>query len=124
MNTSVRRLRFEQILGALGKHTAVWLFCLFILVPILYIGISSFKTNIEINRVLSLPAAPDLDNYLKVLQNPLIITATLNSLFVTASAMIMSVFASSLAGYAIGRARTRFFALVYIFFLSSLMIPT
>ena len=123
ITTSNRRSRAEQILETLSKHAIVWMFCLFILVPILYIVISSFKTNIEINRVLSLPAAPNLDNYLKVVQNPLIITGTLNSLFVTSSAMIMAVFASSLAGYAIGRAKTRFFVLVYIFFLSSLMIP-
>ncbi len=124
MHASARRPRAEQVLEMLGKHAVVWLFCLFILIPILYIGISSFKTNIEINRVLSLPATPNLENYLKVVQNPLIITGTLNSLFVTASAMFIAVFASSLAGYAIGRARTRLFALIYVFFLSSLMIPS
>ena len=124
ITSGTRRPRAEQVLEALGKHAVVWLFCLFILIPILYIGISSFKSNIEINRVLSLPAAPDLENYLKVVQNPLIVTGTLNSLFVTASAMIMAVFAAALAGYAIGRARTRFFVVIYVFFLSSLMIPT
>jgi len=113
-----------RIVGGLTKHAFVWLFCLFILIPILYIGISSVKTNVEINRVLSLPAAPNLDNYAKVFQNPLIITGTLNSLFVTASAMIIAILASSLAGYAIGRAKARLFVVVYVFFLSSLMIPT
>jgi raffinose/stachyose/melibiose transport system permease protein len=115
---------FESFFVALPKHVFVWAFCIFILLPIGYIVLSSFKTNEEINRVLSFPAQPNLNNYLKVFQNPLISTGTFNSLFITCTALLISISASALAGYSIGRAKTKLFVAFYLFFLSSLMIPT
>jgi raffinose/stachyose/melibiose transport system permease protein len=105
------------------QYLFVGVFCLLVLIPISYVVLSSLKTNEEINRVLSLPAAPNLDNYAKVIQNPLVTSGLLNSLFITGTSMLIAVTISALAGYAIGRARTRIFVAAYLLFLSSLMIP-
>lgn len=110
-------------LNDLPRYLIVGVFCLFVLIPIGYVVISSFKTNEEINRVLSFPRSLHIDNYRKVIENPLVINGLFNSLFITSTSMFIAVIVSSLAGYAIGRARTPIFAAAYLLFLSSLMIP-
>ncbi len=109
--------------AALLRYAIVYLACALVLIPIAYVVMSSFKTNEEINRVLSLPAALNLSNYEKVAQNPLVSSGLFNSLFITITSMTIAVTVSALAGYAIGRSRTRLFLAAYLFFLSSLMIP-
>ena len=110
-------------IGATMRQLAIWLLCVFILFPIGYIVLSSFKTNAEINRVLSLPASPSFANYQKVLDSPLFATGTVNSFVVTISALVIGVAVSALAGYAVGRQRGRLFVLIYGLFVMSLMIP-
>ena len=108
---------------AVLAHLFVWALSLLILLPIGYIVLSSFKTNAEINRVLTLPASPSFDNYRKVFASPLFASGTLNSFAITMCALIIGVLVSSLAGYAIGRQRGRLFVLIYGLFVMSLMIP-
>lgn len=110
-------------LSAVVRHSVVWTLCVLVLLPIAYIVVSSVKTNIEINRVLTLPAAPSFDNYLTVLRSPLFISGTLNSVVVTGGALLLGVSVSALAGYAVGRQRGRLFVAIYGLFLLSLMIP-
>jgi raffinose/stachyose/melibiose transport system permease protein len=117
------RFDLSALLTHIASHSTIWSFCLFVLIPIAYVLISSFKTNEEINRVLSMPAVLNFENYVKVIENPLFISGLLNSLFITTSAMVIAVILSSLTGYAIGRARNSVFTIIYLFFLSSLMIP-
>lgn len=105
------------------RHLVIWPLCVLVLFPIGYIVLSSFKTNAEINRVLSLPASPSFANYQKVFESPLFASGTINSFVITVSSLVIGVAVSSLAGYAIGRQRGRLFVFIYGLFVMSLMIP-
>jgi raffinose/stachyose/melibiose transport system permease protein len=121
-DAQIRPSRFS--LGTLVVQLGVWLLCGLTLFPVAFIVVSSLKTNTEINRVLTLPAAPSFANYLRVLESPLFFRGTLNSLLVTLGALAIGVTLSALAGYAVGRQRGPLFVLIYGMFVVSLMIPT
>lgn len=112
-----------HITSGIFKYGFVGIFCLFALIPLVFVLLSSFKTNIEINRVLTLPSSFYLDNFNKVFQNPIFLSGLFNSLIITSTSLVIGILAASLAGYAIGRTKGKVFGVVYLFFLMSLLIP-
>lgn len=94
-----------------------------IVIPVLQVFLSSFKTNEEINRVISLPSGFNLDNYRTVFKSSAAMYGLMNSVSITFAAMLLAVVLSSVAGYAIGRRKEWPFAFLYLLFLSAMMIP-
>lgn len=94
-----------------------------ILIPVLHVFLSSLKTTEEINRVISWPSSLNLNNFNTVFHSPAAMYGLMNSVWITVFAMALAVVVSSLAGYAIGRRKERLFAVLYLFFLSAMMIP-
>lgn len=71
-----------------------------IVIPVLQVFLSSFKTNEEINRVISLPSGFNLDNYRTVFKSSAAMYGLMNSVSITFAAMLLAVVLSSVAGYA------------------------
>lgn len=89
-----------------ARQALLLFFVAAVLVPLLWIALSSFKSVQEQYRVPAtfLPQAPTLEGYVFVLSNvPLLPFYYLNSLMVSCAATLGTVTIASLAGYAFGR---------------------
>lgn len=105
------------------KYIFMYIFAIFMIFPIFNVIISSFKTNDEINRVVFLPDKFNIKNYVEVFKSKAAILGFTNSIYIVLITMIISVFLCSLAGYALGRRKEKFYSFLYFFFLSAMMIP-
>ena len=99
------------------------LLSLVVLFPVLYAVVSSFKTRSEIGEPLSLPHSLYLGNYENVFINLNVLGMLKNSFIVVAASMILIVLIGSLAAYPLGRKSKGIYMMLYLFFLSGLMIP-
>jgi multiple sugar transport system permease protein len=106
---------------------AVWIFGLIMILPLIWMLLSSFKSQAEILSLnpTFLPRHPTLDAYSTVLNDPEIPLGTLfrNSLIVAVAVTASVLFTSALAGYVF--AKFRFFGkgFLFVLILSSLMVP-
>jgi multiple sugar transport system permease protein len=97
------------ILG--NRHRTVWLAALIVAAngffPALWILFTSFKTEAELMRVpiTIWPAAPTIENYLRVFKDQPILLFLWNSFAVATLATLLCVVVSSLAAYALVRMR-------------------
>lgn len=89
---------------------------LFMLLPLLYMAISSFKTMKENAKPLSLPGSLNWNNYGTVFAESNVFRMFGNSLFVTTISMLLIIIVGSMAGYVLGRSRKRWANGVYLFF--------
>lgn len=105
------------------KYIFVYVGVIIILIPIVNILISGFKTTEEINRVISLPSRLYFGNYVKVLSDPYAVVSFVNSIIITSVTLSICILFCSLAAYPLSRRREKVFGFLYIFFLSAMMIP-
>lgn len=84
-------------------ETLLLFLSLFILFPVLYAIISSFKTKNEIGQPLSFPHGIYLGNYENVFMNLNVIGMLKNSFLVVAAAMVLIVLIGVLAAYPLER---------------------
>ena len=97
---------------------------LLVLLPMGFMILSSFKTTREIfQRPFGWPASPSLRNYAAVWETAHFDVYFVNSVIVTVGAMLVILVAGTLAAYALGRYRFRGNDLLYLFFLSGIMVP-
>ncbi|THF80758.1 carbohydrate ABC transporter permease [Cohnella fermenti] len=94
-----------------------------ILIPVLNIVLSSFKTNEEINRVFTLPSSFNFANYRRVFQSSSVWMNIVNSFLVTGSAIAIAVYATSMAAHTLARRAEAGFQVLYYVFISASMIP-
>jgi len=109
------------------RHAVLVLFCLVILLPLLWIALSSLKPVTEIYRVPTslFPEQPTLQWYDFVLNKvPDLPRYYANSLIVTVSATLGSVAISCLAGYAFARLRFPGRDQIFWALIVSLFLPT
>lgn len=100
------------------------LYVLLIVYPLFNMVISSFKsTRAIIREPFSLPQAFDAGNYIDLLVNKGFGRYFLNSLWVTAAAMVFVVLFGSMAAFGVARYRFKGNTLVYMVFLSGIMLP-
>ncbi|HLI89760.1 MAG TPA: carbohydrate ABC transporter permease [Ktedonobacteraceae bacterium] len=92
--------------------------------PLFYMFITSLRPQADFysGNPWQLPAHPTLDNYTNVWNNGFSLYL-FNSVFVTILSVLLIVFVSLLAAYAIARVRSRFAQLVFSLFLLGLAIP-
>ncbi|MCL2479376.1 MAG: carbohydrate ABC transporter permease, partial [Treponema sp.] len=107
------------------KYCFLFIGAVLVILPLLFVLISSFKTNDEIFlSAFSLPKTINFRNYITVF-NPIyhIHTYFLNSIFYVAIVCTVGGLIDTMAAYAIGRMKWKFNKLIFAFFLSGLMIP-
>ena len=105
------------------KYILVYVGVVIILIPIINILLCGFKTTGEVNRVLSMPSRLYFGNYVKVLGNPYAVVSFINSIIITLATLLLNIILCSLAAYPLSRRKERIFGLIYVFFLSAMMIP-
>ena len=111
----VRAVLTQALLGANA---------LLVVLPLVFMGLSSLKTTREIfQRPFGLPAVTRWDNYAQLWSAAHFALYMRNSVVVTVVSMALILAAGTLAAYALGRYRFRGNDLVYLFFLSGIMVP-
>ncbi|HET9001398.1 MAG TPA: carbohydrate ABC transporter permease [bacterium] len=120
----VGRTRFLRMGGAALAQTVLLVNTLLVLLPMVFMVLSSFKTTREIfQRPFSLPPTLVWQNYSAVWQAAHFSLYFRNSVIVTAASMVLILATSTLAAYALGRYQFRGNDLIYLYFLTGIMVP-
>ena len=95
-----------------------------VLIPVVLMGLSAFKSTREIfQSPFGLPAVWSLDNFTKVWVEAKFGAYFQNSIIVTAASAVILVAFGAMASYALGRFEFRGNELLYVYFLSGLLLP-
>ncbi|WP_161979443.1 carbohydrate ABC transporter permease [Streptococcus sp. S784/96/1] len=92
--------------------------------PFYIILVNSFKTKSEIfKNTLNLPKQIQIENYIKSIEKLDFITSSFNSLIITIVSIVIIVFSSSMAAYALSRNISRISTSIYFVIAVGLLIP-
>lgn len=106
------------------KYVALIAFTLLCLYPLVWLLLSSFKSNSELYaNPWGLPESFSLANYIQAIQEGHILQYFGNSVIIAVSAVVVSVILGSMASYAIGRMFWKLSKLMMNIFLLGMMIP-
>lgn len=122
-NTKSRRQKKKKLQHSLLIVSGLLLACLWFY-PFFLIVINSFKTKAEIfQNTLSLPGGLSFENYQEALEKLDFIRSLMNSLLITVGSLILVVFVSSMAAYALSRNTSRLSSVLYFVVAIGLLIP-
>lgn len=114
----------KRKISAVLKEIFFWFLSLIIIVPFLIVIFNAFKTKPEaINMALSLPETWHFENLLTVWEEGNILQSLRNSLIISVTSVMITVFASAMCAYVISRNRTRWNRFIYTYFAMGLMVP-
>jgi raffinose/stachyose/melibiose transport system permease protein len=120
---SARARRRSSVGGPVGS-VALWVYAIGALVPLVLMISSSFRPNSDlITDPLGAPWPVTFENYETAWTDGNFATYFLNSLLVTAGAVVLSTTVATMAAYALARSRSRIFRGIESLFLSGLMLP-
>jgi len=99
--------------------------CIFMLLPFLWMIITSLKTADEIFHIpmILIPAHPDLHAYIYLFQQYPIVQVTWNTFFIAISGSLLSLFFCSLGGYAFAKFKFPGQKGLFSFLLATMVIP-
>lgn len=94
------------------------------LYPVLYVLFGSFKENAEllVGGVNMFPKVWSIENYVEAWQQADFSVYTMNSVFIAVGVMVLSLFATSMAGYVLGRRSNKILKLIYATFTAFMFI--
>ncbi|WP_077610865.1 carbohydrate ABC transporter permease [Clostridium sp. Marseille-P2415] len=105
-------------------YIALTILAFIYLFPLLWMLSVSLKTNREVlTSPFSIPKILQLGNYIFAWTNGKLGLATLNSMIVCGSALVISLLIGSMAAFAIARMRWRFLPFAMQYFLIGMMVP-
>jgi raffinose/stachyose/melibiose transport system permease protein len=106
-------------------HVGLIVFAALQLAPLIWIALSSFKSNLEITgaNIVGLPQHWKWTNYSYVLTATNLGLSLLNSLFYTSVTVVASCLLSAMVAYAVTRMRWRLSKVTLTIFMTGLMIP-
>lgn len=93
-------------------------------IPIVYMLLTSFKLPHEVYELNLIPREPTLENYVYVLKDGRFFLWFANSLLIATIVTLSNLFFDSLVGYTLAKYRFRGRSIVFVAILSTLMIPT
>lgn len=118
--SAIRRRRLTTI----GRHAVLIAACAFVLLPILFTVIASFKSVPDFfGNPYALPTEWRFDNYTRAWEEANIGITLPNSIFVTAIAVVGSTFLSAMIAYGISRREKPLAALLYMLFVAGFLVP-
>lgn len=125
---SPRRRRGKQRAGSLGGRigiqTALWIYALYTLMPLLIMVSDSLRTQQQmVKEPLGLPTSPNWGAYSQAWVQGHFGTYITNSIVITVTSVLVSTVCSLLAAYPIARAQHPVFKVAESVFLSGLMLP-
>ncbi len=110
--------------GRILAFTVLLLGGIVMIMPILFMLLTSLKDNSEIYELHLLPAAPSLDNYVQILGHSPFVRWFSVSFGVASLSTLSVLFFDSLVGFTLAKYRFRGRGLVFVLIMSTLMIPT
>jgi ABC-type glycerol-3-phosphate transport system permease component len=123
----VSRITTGRRLSTILLYTVLIAGCTLTLIPFIWMILTSFKPPSEIIRIPPTlwPETPTLANYQTILSDPKLPLWRfyLNSLFVTGSIVLLTLFTSSLAGFIFAKYEFAGKNIIFGFILATLMIP-
>ena len=106
------------------KYIALGLFTILCLYPLVWLFLSSFKTNSELySNPWGLPESFSLANYVQAITEGHILQYFGNSVIIAVSAVLVSVILSSMVSYAVTRMQWKLSKLTLRIFMLGMMIP-
>lgn len=124
MNTVARQKNAEFYVGFVFKWVLIGFFFLFTFAPLVWLLVSSFKTNLELQtRPFALPEAWQVVNYLKAVQVAGLPRLFLNSVIVSVLSTTLTMLLTSMAAFAFARERFPFQHLILNLLLTGVLIP-
>ena len=119
MKLSLREKIFEVL-----KYIALTVFAITCLYPIIWLFLSSFKTNDELyTNPWGLPQHFQLSNYISAIVDGNILTYFVNSVIIAVAAVVVAVFLSCMVSYAISRMEWKLSKVTLNIFMLGMMIP-
>jgi raffinose/stachyose/melibiose transport system permease protein len=109
--------------GRFGAYFCMALAVFVALLPIVWVVLSSFKTNAEFFSGNFFPKKFTLDGYRVALKMAPIIRFFFNSVIISGIAMLINVIFVSMAAYIFARARFRFSNFLYYIFMLAMILP-
>jgi raffinose/stachyose/melibiose transport system permease protein len=107
-----------------GKWIVLGFFLIITFIPLLWLVISSFKTDLElINTPFLLPKVWQIQNYVRAFQLSDLHLLFLHSIVVSVSATALNIFVASLASYALSRFRFGLNNVILSIILAGVLIP-
>ncbi|MFU0531088.1 carbohydrate ABC transporter permease [Gardnerella vaginalis] len=114
----------HKIVSQTVRTIVVWTIALICAVPLYYVVISSFKTPIDmIKHPLQLPTQWLWNNYIDAFADGTIIQAFINTIIVTAVAVILQVLIGSLAAYGVVQKKSIFTMIIGSILMITFAIP-
>lgn len=114
----------KKVLFSVIKWVLMIFFAAYTLFPLLWLFITSLKTNAEYYKSpFSFPAVPQIQNYLNAVSQANLGRMILNSVLVAVIATILNVLIAAMAAYAISRFRFRGRELIFALFSAGIMVP-
>lgn len=114
----------HKIVSQTFRTIVVWTIALICAVPLYYVVISSFKTPIDmIKHPLQLPTQWLWNNYIDAFADGTIIQAFINTITVTAVAVILQVLIGSLAAYGVVQKKSLFTMIIGSILMITFAIP-
>jgi ABC-type glycerol-3-phosphate transport system permease component len=117
--------RLSRWLGDLLIYALLIVVCAFMLVPFLWMIITSLKSADEIFHIpfIIIPAHPDLHAYIYLFKQYPIVGVTWNTFIIAASGTLLSLFFCSLGGYAFAKFKFPGQGGLFSFLLGTMVIP-
>jgi len=111
-------------LAKTGKWIVLVFFLIITFIPLLWLVISSFKTNLElINKPFLLPKVWQIQNYINAFQLSDLHLLFLHSIIVSVFATALNIFVASMASYALSRFRFGLNNVILSIILAGVLIP-
>ncbi|MBB6731944.1 carbohydrate ABC transporter permease [Cohnella zeiphila] len=103
----------------------LWILSLIILIPFYYLAVNTFKSPAHVTHApMALPGADfSFSSYQEAWSKMNYPRVFINNLIYTGASVVLNLFVSSMAAYALVMKRTRFHRFIYLLFISSIMIP-
>lgn len=121
---SQARLRSPDVLAILGRHLFLILFTAIVVYPVLWMLLSSFKSQTELmTNVWGLPQSPAWENYTRAWEAAGLSRALFNSMFISSATVILVIVIASTAGYALARFDFRFSLVIFLVFVLTMQAP-
>ena len=118
-------LRGKELILAILRWILIIFFALYTLFPLIWLFISSLKTNFEFlaGSPFALPAVPQWKNYANALSVAGLGRMLLNSLFVGLCATVFNVIVASMGAYCISRFRFNGRERIFTLFTAGILVP-
>ncbi len=119
-----KRIKKKEPVDIIANIIVIF-FAILNLFPLYWLFTSSFKNSVDVLKMPPdwIPKNPTFDNYIEVFKNQPALRWTYNSIFVSLVSTILVIIVSSLAAYAFSKLKFKGKNVLYILFISSLMIP-